>query len=441
MALRIRDRIAHGWNAFNDRDRDDEIVSYGYGESYAPQQSRIRSFTSNERTTIASMYTRMAIDVASVDIRHVRLDDNERYVETIQSGLNNCLTLEANIDQAARHFKQSIAWTLFDKGVLAIVPIDTSLNPKVTGSYDINTMRIGEILRWFPRHIRVAVYNDRTGLIEEMTVPKEVAAIVENPLYEVMNQPNSTLQRINRKLGILDSVDEASSSGKLDLIIQLPYVIKSDARRKQAEQRRSDIEVQLKGSKYGIAYTDGTERITQLNRPTENNLLAQIEYLMGQLYNQLGLTESIFNGTASEAEMLNYFNRTIEPVLTAITQAMKRRFLTKTARSQLQSIEFFRDPFKLVPVANIAEIADKFTRNEIATANEIRSIVGWKPHADPKADALINSNMPAAKRGELPAGPAPAAPIDTGEQDAIVTKTFDDLEASIGKFEAGEDGS
>jgi len=402
MAPRFIDRLYHAWNVFNDKESSEPPGTFmSYGEVTTFRPDRIRTFNSNERSIVTSIYARMSIDVASIDIRHVRLDENERYVETIQSGLNNCLTLEANIDQPGRQFKQTIAWSLFDKGVIAIVPIDTSLNPKVTGSYDINTMRVGEILRWFPRHVRVAVYNDRTGLIEEVNVPKDMVAIVENPLYEVMNQPNSTLQRLIRKLAILDAVDEASSSGKLDLIIQLPYVIKSDARRQQAEQRRTDIEMQLKGSKYGIAYTDGTEKITQLNRPTENNLLAQIEYLTGMLFGQLGLTKGIFDGTASEAEMLNYHNRTIEPVLAAITQAMKRRFLTKTARAQLQSIEYFRDPFKLVPVSAIAEIADKFTRNEIATANEIRAIVGWKPHGDPKADKLENSNMPVEKRGSI----------------------------------------
>lgn len=403
MASKISDRLTHAWNAFTDREATEtksEFSGFG-GETVSFRSDRIRSFNSNERSIVSSLYARMSIDVAAIDIRHVRLDDNGRYAETIPSGLNNCLTLEANIDQAGRQFKQSIAWGLFDKGVLALVPVDTSLNPKITGSYDINTMRIGEILRWFPRFVRVSVYNDRTGLLEEMTLPKDMVAIIENPLYEVMNQPNSTLQRLIRKLSILDAVDEASSSGKLDLIIQLPYVIKSDARRRQAEQRRSDIEVQLKGSKYGIAYTDGTERITQLNRPTENNLLSQIEYLTKMLFSQLGITEGVFNGSATEAEMLNYHNRTVEPVLTAITQAMKRRFLTKTARSQLQSVEFFRDPFKIVPVSAIAEIADKFTRNEIATANEIRSIVGWKPHGDPKADKLENSNMPVEKRGGL----------------------------------------
>lgn len=403
MALKISNRLFHAWNAFNDREATETSSPFmGFGESLSVRPDRIRSYNQNERSIISSMYARMSIDVAAIDIRHVRLDENERYVETIRSGLNNCLDLEANIDQGGRQFKQTIAWTMFDKGILAIVPVDTSFNPKITGAYDINTMRVAEILRWHPRHVRVNVYNDRTGHLEEMVLPKEMVAIVENPLYEVMNQPNSTLQRLIRKLSILDAVDEASSSGKLDLIIQLPYVVKSEARKKQAEQRRSDIEVQLKGSKYGIAYTDGTEKITQLNRPTENNLLAQIEYLTKMLYSQLGLTEEIFNGTASEAAMLNYHNRTIEPILTAIAQAMKRTFLTKTARSQYQSIEFFRDPFKLVPVSAIAEIADKFTRNEIASGNEIRAIVGWKPSIDPKADRLENSNMPVDKRGSLP---------------------------------------
>jgi len=398
--MAFADRLYHAWNAFNDRDSNENEAPYtSYGQGYAIRPDRPQTYSKNERSIVSSMYARMAIDAASVDIKHVRLDDDERYVETIQSGLNNCLSLEANIDQGGRMFKQNLFWSMFDKGVVAIVPIDTSLNPKVTGSYDINTMRVGEILKWSPRHVRVAVYNDRIGEIQEVLLPKDVVAIVENPLFEVMNQPNSTLQRLIRKLSILDAVDEAAGSGKLDLIIQLPYVIKSDARRKQAEQRRNDIEVQLKGSKYGIAYTDGTERITQLNRPAENNLLGQIEYLTKLLYSQLGLTEAIFNGTASEAEMLNYFNRTIEPLLTAVTQAMKARFLTKTARSQFQSIEFFRDPLKLLPMSQIADIGEKFTRNEIATANEIRSVAGWKPHPDPKADTLTNSNMPVDKRG------------------------------------------
>lgn len=439
MAPRLTDRLAHAWNAFSDRDENFTTGPYqGHGESFAGRPDRPRVFMTNERSMLTSMYTRLSIDVASVDIRHVRLDANERYLETIMSGLNNCLTLEANIDQAGRHFKQAIASTLFNEGVAAIVPIDTSINPKIAGSFDINTMRVGTVLSWMPRDVRVSIYNDRTGLSEELVVPKTMVAIVENPLYDIMNQPNSTYQRLIRKLSILDSVDEAAGSGKLDLIIQLPYVIKSDARKKQAEERRTSMEMQLKNSKYGIAYTDATERITQLNRPAENNLLGQIEYLTNLLFSQLGLTESIFNGTASEAELLNYHNRTIEPVLAAITQALKRRFLTKTARAQLQSIEFFRDPFKLVPVSAIAEIADKFTRNEIATANEIRSIVGWKPHADPKADQLINSNMPEDKRGGDPTVKALSGTVDTAEQDALINGTFDELNSSLDKFMAGE---
>lgn len=403
MAPKITDRLAHAWNAFADRNRkevDEPFVGFGDMMSFRPD--RIRTFYGNERSIINSIYTRISIDVAQVDIRHVRLDENGRYLETIPSGLNSCLELEANVDQPGRQFKQSIAYALCDKGVVALVPIDTSLNPKVTGSYDINSMRIAEIVSWYPRHVRVSVYNDMTGRHEEMVLAKDFVSIIENPFYEIMNQPNSTLQRLIRKLAILDSVDEAAGSGKLDLIIQLPYVVKSDARRKQAEQRRSDIEVQLKGSKYGIAYTDGTERITQLNRPAENNLLGQIEYLTNQIHSQLGLTAKVFDGTASEEEMLNYFNRTLEPILSAITQAMKRRFLTKTARSQRQSIEYFRDPFKFVSIKSIADIGEKFARNEIASANEIRSIVGWKPHTDPQADQLVNSNMPADKRRTLP---------------------------------------
>jgi putative sterol carrier protein len=327
-------------------------------------------------------------------MRHVRTDDQNRYIEDIDSGLNNCLTLEANIDQAARAFRQDVAMTLFDRGVAALVPVDTSINPNETGGFDILTLRVGEILEWFPQHVRMSVYNEATAQREEITLNKSYVAIVENPLYAVMNEPNSTLQRLLHKLNLLDAIDEQSASGKLDLIIQLPYVIKSEARRQQAEQRRADIEFQLKGSQYGIAYTDGTEKITQLNRPAENNLMAQIEYLTAMLYGQLGLTEEVMNGTADEKAMLNYWNRTVEPVLTAMVEAMRRVFLTKTARTQKQSIFFFRDPFRLVPIENIAEIADKFTRNEIMTSNEMRQVVGLKPHKDPKADQLLNSNMP-----------------------------------------------
>ena len=393
--------LKHAWNAFLDV-TNDRLRSYDTGSSYGGRPDRVRLTISNERSIISSIYTRLSIDVASIDIRHVRLDEEDRYLENIDSGLNNCLTLEANIDQAARHFRQDIATTLFDRGVAAIVPVNTSINPAVSGSFDIKTMRVGEVVTWMPQHVRVSVYNEANGRREEIVLEKKFVAIVENPLYAVMNEPNSTLQRLIRKLNLLDAVDEQSSSGKLDMIIQLPYVIKSEARRQQAEQRRKDIEFQLKGSQYGIAYTDGTEKITQLNRPAENNLLKQVEYLMEMLYAQLGLTAEVMNGTANEEAMLNYYNRTIDPILAAITEAMKRSFLTKTARSQQQSILYFRDPFKLVPIKDIAEIADKFTRNEILAANEIRQKIGIRPSKDPKADELRNSNMPAPSESPSP---------------------------------------
>src|SRR5436190_3936784 len=365
----------------------------GYGSG---RPDRVRLRISNERSLISSIYTRLSIDVASIEMRHVRLDDQNRYLEDIDSGINNCLTLEANIDQAARAFRQDVAMTLFDRGVAALVPVDTSISPQQSGGFDILTLRVGEIVTWYPRHVRVNLYNEATSQREEITLEKSAVAIVENPLYAVMNEPNSTLQRLLHKLNLLDAIDEQSASGKLDLIIQLPYVIKSEARREKAEQRRKDIEFQLKGSQYGIAYTDGTEKITQLNRPAENNLMSQIEYLTKMLYGQLGLTEEVMNGTADEKAMLNYWNRTIEPVLTSMVESMRRTFLTKTARTQKQTIQFFRDPFRLVPIENIAEIADKFTRNEIMSSNEIRQVIGLSPHSDPKADRLINSNMPAA---------------------------------------------
>lgn len=388
-------RLKHAWNAFTDQERRDQIQSFNdFGVSYGGRPDRTRLTITNERSIISSIMTRLSIDVAGVEIRHVRHDDSGRYKEDIDSGLNDCLTLEANIDQGASAFRQDIAMTLFDKGVVALVPVDTTLNPQVSGGYDIKTMRVGEIVAWHPRHVRVSLYNEAIGRRQEITLEKKVVAIIENPLYAVMNEPNSTLQRLTRKLNLLDAVDEASSSGKLDLIIQLPYVVKSEARRQQAEQRKKDIEFQLRGSKYGIAYTDGTEKITQLNRPAENNLWKQIQDLTDMLYSQLGITPEVMNGTADEKAMLNYNNRTVEPVLRAITEAMKRTFLTKTARSQNQSIEYFRDPFKLIPIQNIAEIADKFTRNEIMTSNEIRSVVGMQPASDPKADELRNSNMP-----------------------------------------------
>lgn len=389
--MSIKDRLAHAWNAFTLADRKDPT----WGEpAYSARPERTRFRYSSERSIISSIYTRMGIDVSSIDMRHVRLDDEGRYKEDIKSGLNDCLTVEANIDQAARAFRLDVALSLFDEGTTAIVPVDTTLDPSVSGSFDIKTMRVGKIIGWFPEHVKVSVYNQKIGRREDLTLEKKYVAIVDNPFYAVMNEQNSTLQRLIRKLNLLDIVDEQSSSGKLDIIIQLPYVIKSESRRQQAEQRRQDIEFQLKGSQYGIAYTDGTEKITQLNRPAENNLLTQIEMLTKMLYGQLGLTEDVMNGTADEATMLNYINRCIEPILAAITQAMIRTFLTKTARAQGQSIMYFRDPFKLVPISQVAEIADKFARNEIASSNDIRQAIGWKPSSDPKADELINANMP-----------------------------------------------
>jgi hypothetical protein len=394
MAPSFGKRIKHAWNAFTNDKVSKNMTYLDTGGSYGLRPDRVRLNHSNERSIISSIYTRIGIDISSVDIRHVRLDENNRYVSSINSGLNDCLSLEANIDQSAQAFKQDVAMSLLDKGIVAIVPVETSLNPLNTASYDIKSLRVGEILTWYPKHVQVRVYNDLNGKKEDITLPKSLVCIIENPLYAVMNEPNSTLQRLIRKLNLLDAIDEQSSSGKLDLIIQLPYVIKSEARKLQAENRRKDIEEQLKGSQYGIAYTDGTEKITQLNRPAENNMLAQVEYLTNMLYGQLGLTAEVIAGTADEKTMLNYHSRTIKPILIAITQGMKRTFLSKTARSQMQSIEFFRDPFELVPVGSIADIADKFTRNEILSSNEIRSILGFKPSNDPKADELINSNIP-----------------------------------------------
>lgn len=392
----VSKRLLHAFNTFSQNQPQPALPSGGSfgGMSYGVRPDRARSTFSHERSIINAIYTRIAIDLASVQIRHVRLDDKDRFLSNIDSGLNNCLTVEANLDQGSRDFRQDIAMTLCDKGYLAIVPIETSLNPNETSSYDIQTMRVGEIVAWYPKHVGVNVYNEATGRREELVLDKQTVAVVANPLYAIMNEPNSTLQRLIRKLNLLDTVDEASASGKLDLIIQLPYVIKSEARRQQANQRRNDIETQLKGSKYGIAYTDGTEKITQLNRSAENNLLAQITFLRTQLYAELGLTEEVMNGTADEKTTLNYWNRTIEPMAAAVTEALHRTFLTKTARSQKQAVRFFRDPFKLVPIDDIAEIADKFTRNEIMSSNEIRQVIGMTPSSDPKADQLVNSNMP-----------------------------------------------
>jgi len=384
--------LKHAWNLFANLENRRAFSQYG-DPNYGGRPDRVRLRIPNERSFISSIYTRLSIDVASVDMRHVRTDDQKRYLEDIESGLNNCLTVEANLDQAARAFRQDVAMTLFDRGVAALVPVDTTLNPEL-GGFDILTLRVGEIVAWYPEYVRISLYNEAVGRREEITLKKSAVAIVENPLYAVMNEPNSTLQRLLHKLNLLDAIDEQSASGKLDIIIQLPYVIKSEARRQQAEQRRADIEFQLKGSQYGIAYTDGTEKITQLNRPAENNLMSQIEFLTEMLYGQLGLTEEVMNGTADEKAMLNYWNRTVEPILTAVVESMRRTFLTKTARTQKQTVLFFRDPFRLVPIENIAEIADKFSRNEIMTSNEIRQVVGMAPHKDPKADKLVNSNMP-----------------------------------------------
>ena len=391
MELNFGSRLKHAFNAFMNRDPTYDHRDTGYGYSYRPDRP---VFTrGNERSIVTSVYNRIALDTAAINIQHCQLDEDGRFSSIIDSNLNNCLNLEANIDQTGRSFIQDIVMSMLDEGCVAIIPVDTTLNPETTGSFDILSMRTGKILEWYPEHIRVKVYNDRTGKKEEIKVSKKSVGIIENPLYAVMNEPNSTMQRLIRKLNLLDSIDEQSGAGKLDLIIQLPYIIKSDARRQQAEKRRQDIEKQLAGSKYGIAYTDGTERVTQLNRPVENNLMKQIEYLTSMLYSQLGITQSIMDGTADEKTMLNYYSRTIEPIISAIADEMKRKFLTKTARSECQSIKFFRDPFKLVPVNDIAEIADKFTRNEIMTSNEIRQVIGMKPSDDPKADQLINSNI------------------------------------------------
>ena len=391
MEYSISSRLKHAWNAFMSRAPTNYDYNVGAGYSYRPD--RIRLSRGNERSIVTSVYNRIALDAAAIDIKHCKLDDNERFVSVVNSNLNSCLTLEANIDQTSRSFIQDVVMSMLDEGCVAIVPTDTTFNPKETGSYDILTMRTGKILDWYPEHIRVRVYNEHTGRKEEIIVPKKTVAIIENPLYAIINEPNSTMQRLIRKLALLDVTDEQTASGKLDLIIQLPYVIKTDARRQQAEKRRKDIEMQLAGSKYGIAYTDGTEKITQLNRSVENNLMKQVETLTAMLYSQLGITQTILEGTADEQTMLNYYSRTIEPIVSAIVDEMTRKFLTKTARTKKQSIMFFRDPFKLVPINNIAEIADKFTRNEIMTSNEIRQIVGMKPSDDPKADMLINSNL------------------------------------------------
>lgn len=394
-------RLKHAWNAFvNNRDPTANYRDIGGGYSYRPDRPRLTR--GNERSIVTSVYNRIALDTAAITVQHCKLDENGRLLSTMNSKLNKCLTLEANLDQTGRAFIQDAVMSMLDEGCVAIVPVETTFNPKVTESYDISSMRTAKIIEWYPQHVRVRLYNERTGQKEDIILPKTTVAIVENPLFAVINEPNSTMQRLIRKLSLLDVTDEQTASGKLDLIIQLPYIIKTDARRQQAEQRRKDIEMQLAGSKYGIAYTDGTEKITQLNRSLDNNLMKQVEYLTNLLFSQLGITQTILDGSADDKTMLNYYTRTIEPIIAAITDEMKRKFLSKTARSQGQSIMFFRDPFKLVPVNDIAEIADKFTRNEIMTSNELRQIVGMKPSSDPKADQLINSNLNHPDETETP---------------------------------------
>mgnify|MGYP001941498012 FL=1 len=413
MPPSIKDRLAHAWNAFNNNDKDPEDdyrLNYQYAGPQLIRPDKIPIRITNEKTIVVPILNRLAMDVAAVSLKHARVDENDNYLGDMDSDLSNCLNIEANLDQAATAFRQDIAMTLFDHGVAAIVPVDTSLNPNKTGGFDIKTLRVGEITAWYPQHVKVNLYNEKIGKRQEIVLPKKFIAIVENPLYSVMNEPNSTLKRLMHKLNLLDQIDEQNGSGKLNMIIQLPYVIKSEAREKQAEQRRTQIEMQLRESKYGIAYTDGTEKITQLNRPVENDLPRQVENLTDLLYSQLGLTKEIMDGTADEQVMLNYNNRTIKPIVKAISEAMTRTFLSKTARTQGQKIIFVKNPFELVPVNNLAEIADKFTRNEILTANEIRSVIGVRPSDDPKADKLVNSNMPQPPESEIPPVEAELAP-------------------------------
>lgn len=398
MGNPFKERLKHAWNAFISNENSEFVTPAGPSYTYRPDRSVIRP--TNERSIIMSAMNQISMDVAAVSIRHVRLDEEDRYADTIPSGLNYAITVEANIDQTSTALIQDIVLSLFDEGVVAVVPVDTTINPNVSGSFDIVTLRTGRILEWYPQKVRVSVYNERTGKKEDLLLDKKFVAIIENPLYAIMNQPNGTLRRLIRKLNILDAIDEQSGSGKLDLIIQLPYVIKTAARREQAETRRADIEMQLSGSKYGIAYTDGTEKITQLNRPAENNLMEQIKYLTSMLYSQLGIAEGVFNGTADEKVMLNYQNRTIIPLVRAITDEFKRKFLTKTARSQRQSIMSFRDVFAFVPAEKLADIADKFTRNEIISSNEMRGVIGMRPSKQPGADELRNKNINAASSPE-----------------------------------------
>lgn len=398
--MKFSERLSHAWNAFMNKDPTANRAYYDYGTSYSTRPDRVRFTRGNERTILTSVYNRIALDCAQINIKHIDLDDRDRYIATRDSGLNNCLNLEANIDQSGRAFLQDVVMSMMDEGVVAVVPVSTEIDPSIRATSDIYSMRTAKITKWYPEHVALRLYNDMTGKFEDIILPKKTVAIIENPFYSVMNEPNSTMQRLVKKLSILDYVDEQNGAGKLDLIIQLPYIIKTPARRQQAEERRKDIENQLSSSKYGIAYTDGTEHITQLNRSVDNQLLTQIESLTRMLYSQLGLTEEIMNGTADEKAMNNYYNRTIEPIISAIVDEFKRKFLTKTARSQKQSIAFFRDPFKLVPTTELAELADKFTRNEIMTSNEFRQVVGMQPADDPMADELRNKNLSPGKDEE-----------------------------------------
>ena len=435
MEFSFGSRLRHAWNAFtSNKDPTRAYMNIGNGYGYRPDRPRFSM--GNERSIVTSVFNRIALDVAAIDIKHVRLDKNGRFLETIDSALNNCLSLEANLDQTGRAFIQDAVMSLLDEGCVALVPTDTDDDPEdgLPGSFDIDSLRVAKILEWYPAHVRLRVYNELKGEKEDIILPKRFVCIIENPLYAVINEPNSTMKRLIRKLSLLDVTDEQTASGKLDLIIQLPYVIKTEARRQQAENRRRDIEQQLAGSKYGIAYTDGTEHITQLNRSLENNLMKQVEYLTSLLFSQLGITQSILDGTADEKTMLNYYSRTIEPIVSAIVDEMKRKFLTKTARSQKQDIMYFRDPFKLVPVDSIAEIADKFTRNEIMTSNEIRQVIGMRPSSDPKADELVNSNISQPNSGNPTEQNTPVDETGGGEEseeDSIVNDLLNSLEEQI----------
>lgn len=426
--MSLSDRLKHAWNAFTNRDPTENYRNTGYSSSYRPDRPRLSR--GNEQSIATSVFNRIAMDASAININHVKLDQNGRFLSYVDSGLNNCLTTEANLDQTGRSLIHDIVLSLLDEGCIAVVPVDTNVNPNESNSIDIETLRVGRITQWFPEYVMVDLYNDTLGMNQEIKLAKKTIAIIENPLYSVINEPNSTLQRLIRKLVLLDSVDNQSSSGKLDMIIQLPYIIKTEARRREAEKRKKDIEDQLEGSKYGIAYIDGTEKITQLNRSVDNNLMSQIEYLTSMLYSQLGITTSVLDGTANEATMLNYYSRTVEPILAAICDEMRRKFLTKTARTQGQSITYTRDPFKLLPLNNLAEIADKFTRNEILSSNEIRQVIGMKPSEDPKADVLNNSNIKGGAEISPTESPTPTIDVDA-ERDKIFNDVLKELEDEI----------